>query len=130
MPSLNKIVGFLDKYLKIDDVQDSSWNGLQFEGGSKVEKIAFAVDASAESFEKAAQELKEDSQLYEGTQKWRDHLAQMVRTEKAEQKPYGARVKLGMGHTSNALGFSTDTQLPGGVSDESTFFYEAQGFAW
>ena len=56
MPTLKKIVDFLDTYLEIDDVQDSSWNGLQFEGGSKVEKIAFAVDASAESFEKAAQE--------------------------------------------------------------------------
>ncbi len=56
MPTLNKVVGFLDKYLKIDDIEDSSWNGLQFEGSSKIEKIAFAVDASVESFEKAAQE--------------------------------------------------------------------------
>jgi len=56
MPSLKKIVGFLDTYLKIDDIQDSSWNGLQFEGDPKVEKIAFAVDASAESFEKAVEE--------------------------------------------------------------------------
>ena len=56
MPSLNKVVGFLDKYLKIDEIEDSSWNGLQFEGNSIVEKIAFAVDASVESFEKAAEE--------------------------------------------------------------------------
>jgi dinuclear metal center YbgI/SA1388 family protein len=56
MPTLKKVVGFLDTYLKIDDIQDSSWNGLQFEGNSKVEKIAFAVDASVESFEKAAEE--------------------------------------------------------------------------
>jgi dinuclear metal center YbgI/SA1388 family protein len=56
MPTLKKVIGFLDTYLKIEEIEDSSWNGLQFEGVSKVEKIAFAVDASAESFEKAAQE--------------------------------------------------------------------------
>lgn len=56
MPTLNKVVGFLDNYLKIDEIEDSSSNGLQFEGRSKVEKIAFAVDASVDSFEKAAQE--------------------------------------------------------------------------
>jgi len=77
MPSLNKIVGFLDKYLKIDDVQDSSWNGLQFEGGSKVEKIAFAVDASAESFEKAAQENAELLIVHHG-HFWNSHNPSIV----------------------------------------------------
>jgi len=56
MPTLKKVAGFLDDYLKIDDIEDSSWNGLQFEGASKVDKIAFAVDASVESFEMAAEE--------------------------------------------------------------------------
>jgi len=56
MPTLKKVVGFLDDYLKIDEIEDSSWNGLQFEGAYKVEKIAFAVDASVESYEKAAEE--------------------------------------------------------------------------
>ena len=55
MPTLKKVVSFLDNYLKIDEIEDSSWNGLQFEGSGKIEKIAFAVDASVESFEKAAQ---------------------------------------------------------------------------
>ncbi|MCH8014418.1 MAG: Nif3-like dinuclear metal center hexameric protein [Candidatus Dadabacteria bacterium] len=72
MPTLKKIVGFLDKYLKIDDIQDSSWNGLQFEGGSKVEKIALAVDASAESFEKAAQENAELLIVHHG-HFWQSH---------------------------------------------------------
>lgn len=53
MPTLNKVVGFLDKYLKIDEIEDSSWNGLQFEGRSTVKKIAFAVDASVNSFEES-----------------------------------------------------------------------------
>jgi dinuclear metal center YbgI/SA1388 family protein len=56
MPTLKKVVGFLDDYLKINDIEDSSWNGLQFEGASNVNKIAFAVDASVESFEMAASE--------------------------------------------------------------------------
>jgi len=56
MPTLKKVVDFLDTYLKIDEIEDSSWNGLQFEGNSEVGKIAFAVDASVESFEKAARE--------------------------------------------------------------------------
>lgn len=54
MPTLKKVVAFLDNYLKIDEIEDSSWNGLQFEGNPRINKIAFAVDASVESFEKAA----------------------------------------------------------------------------
>ncbi len=56
MPTLDKVVSFLDSYLKIDEIEDSSWNGLQFEGSSNVEKIAFAVDASIESFEITVEE--------------------------------------------------------------------------
>ena len=59
MPKLNKIVTFLDEYLKTGEVKDSSWNGLQFEGRSAVTKVAFAVDAGVEAFEMAA-ELKTD----------------------------------------------------------------------
>jgi dinuclear metal center YbgI/SA1388 family protein len=59
MPSLEKIVRFLDDYLKTDDVDDSSWNGLQFEGKDTVKKAAFAVDAGVEAFEKSA-EVKAD----------------------------------------------------------------------
>ena len=53
MPSLKKIVRFLDEYLKTDEVEDSSWNGLQFEGRNAVKKIAFAVDAGVEPFKEA-----------------------------------------------------------------------------
>jgi dinuclear metal center YbgI/SA1388 family protein len=53
MPTLNKIVAFLDDYLKTEDVEDSSWNGLQFEGKSSVKKAAFAVDAGVEAFDEA-----------------------------------------------------------------------------
>ncbi|MEQ9618347.1 MAG: Nif3-like dinuclear metal center hexameric protein [Deltaproteobacteria bacterium] len=56
MPKLDKVVAFLDEFLKTDDVKDSSWNGLQFEGNDEVKRVAFAVDAGVESFEKAAAE--------------------------------------------------------------------------
>ena len=56
MPTLKKVVSFLDNYLKIDEIEDSSWNGLQFEGLPVVKKVAFAVDASVDSFERASEE--------------------------------------------------------------------------
>ncbi|MBL7100741.1 MAG: Nif3-like dinuclear metal center hexameric protein [Nanoarchaeota archaeon] len=56
MVELKRIVKFLDEYLKIKDIKDTSWNGLQVEGKSEIKKIVFAVDAGIETFEKAIQE--------------------------------------------------------------------------
>ena len=53
MKSLSNIVSFLDDYLRINEITDESWNGLQFEGKEKVNKILFAVDAGSETFKKA-----------------------------------------------------------------------------
>jgi len=50
---LNEIVEFLDDFLKIDEWQDKSNNGLQVEGRKDVNRIAFAVDACLEVFAKA-----------------------------------------------------------------------------
>ena len=50
---LDEVVQFLDEYLKINEWSDKSRNGLQVEGSSKVEKIAFAVDACMDSFKGA-----------------------------------------------------------------------------
>ncbi|NOY11119.1 MAG: Nif3-like dinuclear metal center hexameric protein [Archaeoglobi archaeon] len=47
---LQHVVSFLDDYLRINSYPDSSVNGLQVEGGESVERIAFAVDASMQSF--------------------------------------------------------------------------------
>ena len=55
MEPLKKIVNYLDRYLNVHTVKDSSWNGLQFEGAQKVKKMLFAVDAGVETFEKAVQ---------------------------------------------------------------------------
>jgi len=53
MVLLKEIVEFLDGELGVKDVEDSSNNGLQVSGNKEVKKIAFAVDACMEVFEKA-----------------------------------------------------------------------------
>lgn len=55
MPQRKQIAEYLDQYLEIGDIKDACWNGLQFEGRSEVKKIAFAVDASVETFNIAIQ---------------------------------------------------------------------------
>jgi dinuclear metal center YbgI/SA1388 family protein len=54
MAKLSEIVSFLDEFLKISDIEDKSYNGLQFEGKQDIRKIILAVDAGVETFEKAA----------------------------------------------------------------------------
>ena len=54
MEKIGTIVRFLDRYLEIESIKDSSWNGLQYEGKENIKKILFAVDAGIEPFEKAA----------------------------------------------------------------------------
>jgi dinuclear metal center YbgI/SA1388 family protein len=48
------LVNYLDEYLHTKDIRDIALNGLQVEGSDEVIKIAAAVDASLETFEKAA----------------------------------------------------------------------------
>ncbi len=70
MSSLKDVVGFLDKYLDIDDITEESWNGLQIEGKPEVKKIVFAVDASIDTFKKAIKE-KADMVLVHHGQFWK-----------------------------------------------------------
>lgn len=51
--SRNKICRYFDSLLRCPVIDDYSWNGLQVEGSEKIERIAFAVDAGIETFEKA-----------------------------------------------------------------------------
>lgn len=53
MVKLIKIVDFLDRYIGINEMEDGSWNGLQFEGKSEVKKIGLAVDAAIDTFKKS-----------------------------------------------------------------------------
>jgi len=52
MEKLDKIVRFLDRYLEIEGIKDSSWNGLQYEGNPAIKKVLFAADAGIETFQK------------------------------------------------------------------------------
>ncbi|MEM2954465.1 MAG: Nif3-like dinuclear metal center hexameric protein [Candidatus Nanoarchaeia archaeon] len=55
MARLKELVKWLDDYLKIEDFVkiDDSWNGLQVEGRSKVEKVALAVTFGLEAAKRA-----------------------------------------------------------------------------
>ncbi|MFA6433825.1 MAG: Nif3-like dinuclear metal center hexameric protein [Elusimicrobiales bacterium] len=55
MADRDEIVNFINGYLDPERIQDASRNGLQVEGGSEVEKIAFGVSASLEFFKRAAE---------------------------------------------------------------------------
>ena len=53
----NELVKFLDEYLKIDQYEDSSKNGLQVDNEKKdIKKIWYAVDATSYIFDKAVKE--------------------------------------------------------------------------
>ena len=47
---------YLDEYLQVSTIKDYCPNGLQVEGRSEIKKIATAVSASLETFEKCMQE--------------------------------------------------------------------------
>ncbi len=56
MKTRSELVHFLDRYLAISEVKDSSWNGVQYEGKDEVGKVGFAVDAGVATFERASAE--------------------------------------------------------------------------
>ena len=53
------IVNYLNQYLRIQEIQDSSLNGLQVQGRGEIKKIGLAVDACMDVF-KAAQDAGVD----------------------------------------------------------------------
>jgi len=54
MTTAKEIAEFLNKELRIYEIEDSSCNGLQVDNETEIVKIGFAVDSCLESFEKAA----------------------------------------------------------------------------
>jgi len=52
---LTELTNYLDDYLKVAEIEDVSLNGLQVEGKNYIKSVAFAVDASMETFKKAAE---------------------------------------------------------------------------
>ena len=49
----DRLVAYLNDYLSINDIPDSSPNGLQVQGRPRVGKLAFAVDASVQTIRAA-----------------------------------------------------------------------------
>ena len=49
----DELVTYLDTYLQIEAIEDTSNNGLQVEGPEEVTRLAFAVDAGLAAFEEA-----------------------------------------------------------------------------
>ncbi|MCH7548689.1 MAG: Nif3-like dinuclear metal center hexameric protein, partial [Candidatus Krumholzibacteriota bacterium] len=54
--SRDDLVAYLDGYLRVAEIPDSSPNGLQVEGRADVSRIMYAVDASVQSIESTAEE--------------------------------------------------------------------------
>ncbi|MCB0323418.1 MAG: Nif3-like dinuclear metal center hexameric protein [Bdellovibrionales bacterium] len=53
MATLSEILAYLGEELRLDEYEDSAYNGLQIEGASEVKKIGAAVDAGLSVVEKA-----------------------------------------------------------------------------
>lgn len=51
-----ELIAYLNEYLRVSEIEDTSQNGLQVEGPAEVRKVAFAVDACQEAFERAVAE--------------------------------------------------------------------------
>ena len=52
----DKLIDYLDDYLRVGEIEDESQNGLQVEGPDEIKRVAFAVDACLASFEQAVAE--------------------------------------------------------------------------
>lgn len=50
------ITDFIDSYLQINEIEDFSYNGLQFEASEEIRRIGFAVDAGIGTFTQAAEQ--------------------------------------------------------------------------
>ncbi len=81
MAQLKEIVTWLDEYLKINDIEDTSWNGLQYEGDKEVKKIAFAVDACKETFN-AAIDAKAEMLIVHHGMFWKTGNPSLVKSTK------------------------------------------------
>jgi dinuclear metal center YbgI/SA1388 family protein len=50
-----QLVGYLDRFFRVAEIEDASDNGLQVEGTEEIRTVAFAVDACQQAFHRAAQ---------------------------------------------------------------------------
>jgi dinuclear metal center YbgI/SA1388 family protein len=52
----DKLIDYLNNYLRVEEIEDKSQNGLQVKGPDEVTKVAFSVDGCQISFERAVDE--------------------------------------------------------------------------
>ncbi|MBI2022573.1 Nif3-like dinuclear metal center hexameric protein [Candidatus Daviesbacteria bacterium] len=86
------LVKWLDEYLKINEVEDGSWNGLQAEGSIEVKKIALGVDAGLDLFKKAAED-KTDLIIVHHGMFWKNWNPSIVSANKQSFSPNKDRVE-------------------------------------
>jgi dinuclear metal center YbgI/SA1388 family protein len=70
---LTELTTFLDHYLRLQDYQDRSNNGLQVQGAAEVTRVAFAVDACLASFQAAVEQAAQLLIVHHGLF-WSEHL--------------------------------------------------------
>ncbi len=76
MAKRKEIVNFLDEYLKVTEIPDSSLNSLQVEGKNEVKKIALAVDACQYVFDEARSKDADMIIVHHGLF-WKDDMTEM-----------------------------------------------------
>ena len=69
----DELVAYLDRYLRIAEVPDSSPNGLQVQGADRVARVAYAVDASVQTI-RAAQKADADFLVVHHGLWWGKHV--------------------------------------------------------
>ncbi|MDO8264803.1 MAG: Nif3-like dinuclear metal center hexameric protein [Candidatus Parcubacteria bacterium] len=81
MEKLEKIVKFLDKYLKIRDIKDITWNGLQVEGNPNVNQVVFTENASLDTFKMALKEKADLIVVHHG-HFWKEENPSLIKDSK------------------------------------------------
>jgi dinuclear metal center YbgI/SA1388 family protein len=67
------LVAYLDRYLRVAEIPDSSPNGLQVEGAERVARIAYAVDVSMQTI-RAAEKARADMLVVHHGLWWGKHV--------------------------------------------------------
>ena len=70
---LTELTTFLDHYLRLQDYQDRSNNGLQVQGAPEVTRVAFAVDACLAAFQAAVKQAAQLLIVHHGLF-WSEHI--------------------------------------------------------
>lgn len=135
MKKLNNIVNFLNDYLKINEIKDDSWNGLQFEGKEDVKRIGFSVDSGIDVIKKATEE-KVDMLIVHHGLFWSKSNPSIAYSMKEKIKNlYDSGISLYASHLPldrhGEVGNNTQLlKLLGAKIDGEFVFYEGKNIGW